>query len=440
MTKAGQALVIGKYLKARPYSVEAVILHAVCKYTEKEDPDADAWMIMGIAARLAMRMGYHRDPRHLTSISAFEGEMRRRTFMIVAAFDVLLSFQAGLPAIIQEDECDTEAPSNLFDTDFDEDCAELPSSRPPTDPTPMLYYVYKCQLGKMFRRVNRHVLTLRDKSYEDTMRLDDELRKEHSKIPPYLRMKPLGLSFTDSTSMIYKRLNAEVTYLKCLCVLHRNHISHERSNPAFAYSRKTCIYSALQLLQYQADLHAICQPGRQFYKDKWFISSLSLHDFLLAAMIICLDICESHRDPSTADLDAQASKYDALKVSHDIWVSRRDFSRDARRASDVLATMLARIPRPSNNSRASSSTVTTATVSANGSRTTLDSDNPFFINGSLAGDINLSRESNQDMSSNDLVTASFGELNLMSTIFSSTENIGWVCSSRQATCLLDHPY
>src|SRR5450432_368393 len=112
---AGRALVTGRYHKARPYSVEAVLLYGVCKYVRKEDPDADAWMIMGISARLALRMGYHRDPRHLTNISPFEGEMRRRTFAIVEAFDSLISFQAGLPAIIHEEECDTEPPSNLFD-------------------------------------------------------------------------------------------------------------------------------------------------------------------------------------------------------------------------------------------------------------------------------------------------------------------------------------
>ena len=77
-------------------------------------------MITGISSRLAMKMGYHREPRHFASISPFEGEMRRRTFIIVEIFDLLSSFQAGLPLIIHEEERDTEPPSNLFDIDFDE--------------------------------------------------------------------------------------------------------------------------------------------------------------------------------------------------------------------------------------------------------------------------------------------------------------------------------
>ncbi len=62
-TRAGQALVTGRYDKGRPYSVEAVLLYAMCNYRRKEDRDTETWMLMGLGARLAMRMGYHRDRR-----------------------------------------------------------------------------------------------------------------------------------------------------------------------------------------------------------------------------------------------------------------------------------------------------------------------------------------------------------------------------------------
>lgn len=95
--------------------MEAVLPYALCKHLQKDDPDADTLMIMGVSARLAVRMGYHRDPRHLVKFSPFESEMRRRTFFVIVDLDLLLSFQAGLPAIIHEEEYDTEPPSNLFD-------------------------------------------------------------------------------------------------------------------------------------------------------------------------------------------------------------------------------------------------------------------------------------------------------------------------------------
>jgi hypothetical protein len=212
----------GRYQKALPYSVEALLLYAICIYREREDPGTDAWMIMGICVRLAMKMGYHRDPRHLASISPFEGEMRRRAWMFIETFDLLLSFQAGLPAIIHEEECDTEPPSNLFDTDLHEDCKVRPPSRPPTDPTMMLYYCYKSRLAKTLRRVIRLSLSVKPPLYTETMRLDSELRDFHSNIPPSLRVRPLGSSVTDETYVFLNRLNVELMYLKSLCLLQRN--------------------------------------------------------------------------------------------------------------------------------------------------------------------------------------------------------------------------
>ena len=80
---AGQSLLTGGYEKARLYSVEALLLYGICKYTDNQDQDVNAWMIMGVTARLAMRIGYHRDPRHLSKFSPFEREVRRRVLMIV---------------------------------------------------------------------------------------------------------------------------------------------------------------------------------------------------------------------------------------------------------------------------------------------------------------------------------------------------------------------
>ena len=217
--RAGQALVSGNYIKAIPYSVESVLLYGVCKYIQRDEHDSDAWMTIGISTRLAMKMGYHRDPRHFAKMSPFEGEMRRRTFVIIEAFDLLLSFQAGLPALIHEEDCDTDPPGNLFDADFDEGCEVLPPSRPPTDFTPMLYYRYKSRLARIFRRIYRHATSCKTSSYEETMRLDAELEKAHREVPPSLRTKSLALSFIDRPCMILNRLYSDLVYLKSVCVL-----------------------------------------------------------------------------------------------------------------------------------------------------------------------------------------------------------------------------
>lgn len=258
--------------------------------------------------------------------------------------DLLLSFQAGLPPTIQEDECDTEPPSNLLDTDFAEDCQVLPPSRPSSDPTPMLYFCEKSRLAKFLRRVIRHALSLKDPSYEETMRLEFELSEAYQKIPSSLRTRPLNSSFTDQAYIILHRLNLELLYLRCSCVLHRKYLNHNRYNPAYQFSREKCLESALKILEYQKELHIACLPGGQLYADRWMPSSLIMYDFLLAVMIVCLELYESRYEKG--DESTKRRRYEAVRQSYDMWCSRKLTSKEARRAANVLGAMLKKVGKP----------------------------------------------------------------------------------------------
>lgn len=340
---------VGEYLKARPYSVEAVILYAVGKLLRQEDGDVEAWMIMSIGSRLAMKMGYHRDPRYLKGISPFEGEMRRRTFFVIEALELLLSFRAGLPPIIHEDDYDTALPSNLLDTDFDEDCASLPPSRPLTHPTPMLYCCCKCEQVRFMRRVSRHALSLKPPSYEATMNLDRELHNLHANLPSSVRINPTSPTITDNPMTAMSQFSIELIYLRCVCVLHRNYLSYDKSNPAYDYSRRVCTEAALQTLRYEAAIHMECQPGGVFHDNRWLISNLMIYDFLLAAMIICLDLYETRNklaDASPEELKIQNVKYDALERARAIWKAGNPLCGDTRHAANVLTALLSKVPRP----------------------------------------------------------------------------------------------
>ena len=345
-TRAAQALVAGKYQNARPYSVEALLLYSQCKYMHSDDPDAATWSILGLATRLSMKMGYHRDPKNLLNVSAFDGEMRRRVWFVIETFDLLLSFQAGLPCIIHEEECDTDAPTHLIDEDFDENCVRLPPPRSTTDPTWMLYNSFKSGMMRCFRRAARHAFSFKSLPYADTIRIDHELHDLHAETPLALQVRALGSSFTDQPYIIMIRVNLDLLYLKSLCVLHRKYLTYNRVEESYAYSRKTCIDAAVTILKHQAELHHASQPGGQLYHDRWMLFlSLTLHDFLLAAMILCLDLYETRvKEPTRVQgLEADDQKYNALKSSYHIWLERRATSRDARRASDILNVMLSKV-------------------------------------------------------------------------------------------------
>lgn len=291
---ASRCLVAGEYLKSKPYAVEALLIHTLGDVMQKRDTDQIISSMFGIATRLAQRMGYHRDPRHLgAGVTAFEAEMRRRTWYMAETFDLLYSFQQGMPTIVHEDECDTDEPTNLRDEDFDEDTTVLPPGRPFTDATPVLYYCYKSPKVRLLRRVIRHAMSNKQTDYEATWKLSDELQALHDRVPPSLRWVPISTtSFLDTGTLIMRRMTIEVVYWKSLCVLHRRYLTVEKDNPKYERSREICRSAASRLLEIQAEFDDETQKGRRLEGGMYLLSNLSMHDFLMAAMILCLDLSE----------------------------------------------------------------------------------------------------------------------------------------------------
>lgn len=348
LDKAKEALILGKYSNGHPYSVEASLTIAMWIYYQRVNRETEGWIVMGVCARLAMKQGYHRDPSVLKSLSPFEGEMRRRAFFFIETFDLLLSMQGGFPPMINQDECDTQPPSNLFDTDFNEYSSCLPPSRAETDHTPMLYFRYKSRLAKVFRKIYRLVLTLAKFELDNIVDLDHQLRFVREGIPPSLKFKPMSSSITDDSLTIISRTHCEQMFLKGLCILHRYYLTHERQNPAYEYSRRTCIDATLGLLDIQADLHAALQPQGQFCREKWMTTHITLHDFLLAAMVLCVEMRTHHENSGRSEDPAfHARKYHALQRAQGIWSSQADVVDEARRASKILQVVLAKLPAPS---------------------------------------------------------------------------------------------
>lgn len=303
MAKSAQCLLAGRYLDGnRRLSVEALLMHAHSRNVQKLDSDSSLWSLYGLAARLAQKQGYHRGASSSSSSSAagikamtpFEAEMRRRTWFIVQSTDLLFSFQNGMPPIIAEDTCDVRHPSNLLDDDFDEDCVSLPPPRTPTDPHPILAYIVKSQLCAVMRRVVRHVLAVSPAPYAETLALNRELDEWHDSVPPCLRIRTIrDTAFTDPNYTIMHRLMLELMYLKSLCILNRPYLTSHKNDPAYNASRQICRESALKILEIQAELDVETAPGGRMYKDRFMVSNLTLHHFLLAAMIICIDLSES---------------------------------------------------------------------------------------------------------------------------------------------------
>ena len=82
-----------------------------CRFWQNEDAIKTPGLLWGSGPH-SYANGMSPRPEALQYILLFEDDIRSRTFDVVKIFEFLLSFQAGLPAIIHKEECDTEPPIN----------------------------------------------------------------------------------------------------------------------------------------------------------------------------------------------------------------------------------------------------------------------------------------------------------------------------------------
>ncbi|KAM0250344.1 hypothetical protein ACHAQJ_008691 [Trichoderma viride] len=376
MVKAAQCLVAGQYFKGKRFSVEALLMHAHSRNVQNLDSDSSLWSLYGLAARLAQRQGYHRDAARVSSnraMTPFEAEMRRRTWFVIQSTDLLFSFQNGMPPIITQDACDVDHPTNLTDDDFDEDTVSLPAPRPPTDPIPVLACIIKSKLCRVMRSVVRHVLAVTPASYAETLALNQELEDWHNSVPTCLRIRTIrNTAFTDANYTVMHRLMLELMYLKSLCILNRPHLTTHKHDVEYDASRRICRESALMILEIQAELDIETGVGGRMYKDRFMVSSLTLHHFLLAAMIMCLDLSESTdirrvsflKTPLLNAKIYRTKRIATLRTAYSSWFARRTTSVDALHASRVLRAILSRIDPPIVNNASTSSAHITSTPSS----------------------------------------------------------------------------
>ncbi|RMY58917.1 hypothetical protein D0863_12111 [Hortaea werneckii] len=358
-----QCLLLADITQPIAQILETLILHVQAEYGRSRDAEPGVLLLVSLCVRLAMRMGYHRDPGPHPQITPFQGEMRRRVWTFVRQCDLLISFQFGLPAMIRSDQIDTQPPRNLYDDELHEEMSALPPSRPSFEATPMSYMIAKSKMTFIFGRIVERTQSLTNPpTYEETMNFDAELREARATHPPLLQMRSFHESARDPANLIMQRLGLEMVYLRSLFVLHRRFIARGRENPRYAYSRKACMDASMQLLDHQATLHAESQPGGRLRSVKWYISSLTTHDFLLAAMLVCLDLyhvaeaeTKGSTRPTTSDSPASSTSpitnqepyaedrreemMRAVEHCITIWESVREQSMEAYKASITLRLM-----------------------------------------------------------------------------------------------------
>jgi hypothetical protein len=198
----------------------------------------------------------------------------------------------------------------------------------------------------VFKKIVSHTQSLASPKYDETIALDREMKDIYEKIPEVFRRRDVAHSFMDPFDIILQRCTLELLYLKGVVVLHRRYIRHEPQNPTFEPSRLFCLEAALEILHRQADLHQATQPGGRLQEDILVVTSLTVHDFLLAAMVVCLDLSIRMEALGEENEDGFVSrKLHALQVSQQVWASNDNHLAQSRLASLVLNLMIKKVSK-----------------------------------------------------------------------------------------------
>ena len=100
--------------------------------------------LIGIAVRIAQRMGLHRDPAG-SGFSPFEVEQRRRLWWTIVGYDRRIGEITGSTVTALSTGSDCKAPLNVNDSDLHIDGKELP--KPHSGPTEMLFALTRVELS-----------------------------------------------------------------------------------------------------------------------------------------------------------------------------------------------------------------------------------------------------------------------------------------------------
>lgn len=339
-TAAAHCLAVGEYYRPQRFVVEALLLYAQSKCLTSVDLGTNVAVLFGTLARLATVMGYHRDADGSRQrISVFEGEMRRRTWSMCMQLDMLISFQLGLPSNIQFPTWDTRSPTNLLDSDFDENTVQLPPARPATEPTELLFYIAKHRLMTVFEKVIRHTLSATDRPSDELEGIDQEVRRTFTALPAIFHPRPIAESVVDTPSIKVTRLCVNSIYRKCLCVLHRKYVTRGRQD-----SLRICYTSASDLVRRFLDVYKEFEPGGQLETERWFMGSITWHDFLLGCMALCLTVCFTTRysaEPASTALIDVAGSLHLLQNAKAVCEKRFPKSKDTEKVRRLVeATIL----------------------------------------------------------------------------------------------------
>ncbi|KAF2114254.1 hypothetical protein BDV96DRAFT_577850 [Lophiotrema nucula] len=200
------------------------------------------WITAGSLQRTAVYMGLHRDPSHLPTKSTFAAEMRRRLWNSILEINLHASLVSGGAAYVSLDHWDTDLPGNYDD---DQLTTEDPVPKPDDHFTQTTIAI---ALRKTLPTRLAIVSFLNDLgsqgTYEQTLRLDAELKRSHKALRQSLqKCRP-----ANGTSKLPPAVQiVDVIMHRYHANLHIPYFDASLRETAYAYSRQVVVDTSLKI-------------------------------------------------------------------------------------------------------------------------------------------------------------------------------------------------
>ena len=205
------------------------------------------WISVGSLLRMAITMGYHRDPKLFPRMTVLHAELRRRLWATVLELAVSTSFDSGNSPLINSGGWDTEPPSNIDDCEMDETTIVAPVSKPLEVYTQTTLQI---QLLKSLRTRLEIAQLISDFRYETSY---DEVIRLGTEMASFGRDGMLIAQGTLEGSLsptVLQRNLLDSPIRRVLLVLHFPFAIRARMDPRFYFSRKVCLDAAITMITY----------------------------------------------------------------------------------------------------------------------------------------------------------------------------------------------
>ena len=262
------------------------------------------WITAGAVVRSAVYMGLHKDPAQLRrDMSIFDAEMRRRIWNTILEISLQSSLVSGGPCFISMDDFDTQPPGNFNDTDLE---ATNPTPRSSDQYTQSSVAIALRQTLPARLAVVKLLNDLfSEGTYEETLRLDHELRSAYKDVRRKLQSHS---TTTQSQTKPFELQAVDFVLHRYMASLHVPYFSASLQGATYAYSRKALVDSSLRLWSLagtsrvvtsdpsfpytEGDLQRLCRCGSGFFRAFAFQS----------ASLLGVELRALHQEDSISDI------------------------------------------------------------------------------------------------------------------------------------------